>query len=123
MPNIGAPELIIVGIILVLLFGATRLPATAKGLGQALRLFKKEIREDDEKKPEVTAAVQPVQQPVQPASVGQPVQAVQQQPVQQAPVQQAPVQQQPVQQAPVQSNGATAAPAPDQSAVQPGNQA
>lgn len=107
MPNIGAPELIIVGIILVLLFGATRLPATAKGLGQALRLFKKEIREDDEKKPEVTAGPQqPVQQPVQPASVGQPVQAAQQQPVQQPPVQQ---------------NGTTD-PAPDQSAVKPGNQ-
>jgi sec-independent protein translocase protein TatA len=122
MPNIGAPELIIIGIILVLLFGATRLPATAKGLGQALRLFKKEISDDDEKKPEVAAAPQ---QPVQPASVGQPVQQqpVQQAPVQQAPVQQQPVQQQPVQQAPiqpqpVQQNGTT-----DQSAVQPGNQA
>jgi sec-independent protein translocase protein TatA len=110
MPNIGAPELIIVGIILVLLFGATRLPATAKGLGQALRLFKKEIREDEDKKPEVTAGPQqPVQQPVEPASVGQPVQAVQQQPVQ------------PVQQQPVQQNG-TSEPAPDESAVKPGNQ-
>ena len=99
MPNIGAPELIIIGVILVLLFGATRLPATAKGLGQALKLFKKEIRDDDEKKPEVAATPQ---QPVQPASVGQPVQTVQQQPVQQ--------------------NG-TADPAPDQSAVKPGNQA
>jgi sec-independent protein translocase protein TatA len=119
MPNIGAPELIIIGIILVLLFGATRLPATAKGLGQALRLFKKEISADDEKKPEVAAAPQ---QPVQPASVGQPVQ---QQPVQQAPIQQQPVQpapvQQPVQQ-PIQQNGTTD-PAADQSAVQPGNQA
>jgi sec-independent protein translocase protein TatA len=46
--DIGAPELVIIGIIIVLLFGATRLPATAKGLGQALRLFKKEIRADDE---------------------------------------------------------------------------
>jgi sec-independent protein translocase protein TatA len=119
MPNIGAPELIIIGIILVLLFGATRLPATAKGLGQALKLFKKEIRDDDEQKPAVAAAPQ---QPVQPASVGQPVQTVQQQPVQQAPVQQAPVQQQPVQPAPVQQNG-TADTASDQSAVQPGNQA
>jgi sec-independent protein translocase protein TatA len=118
MPNIGAPELIIIGIILVLLFGATRLPATAKGLGQALKLFKKEIRDDDEPKPAVGAAPQ---QPVQPASVGQPVQQapVQQQPVQQAPVQQA--QQAPVQQAPVQQNGTTD-PAADQSAVQPGNQ-
>ncbi len=48
MGDIGAPELLIIGIVIVLLFGATRLPATAKGLGQALRLFKKEIRADDE---------------------------------------------------------------------------
>jgi len=46
--DIGAPELVIIGIVIVLLFGATRLPATAKGLGQALRLFKKEIHADDE---------------------------------------------------------------------------
>jgi sec-independent protein translocase protein TatA len=56
--DIGAPELIIIGIVIVLLFGATRLPATAKGLGQALRLFKKEIRADDE--------------PAKPAAVEQP---------------------------------------------------
>lgn len=47
MGDIGALELLIIGIVLVLLFGASRLPATAKGLGQALRLFKKEIREDE----------------------------------------------------------------------------
>jgi sec-independent protein translocase protein TatA len=63
--DIGAPELLIIGVIIVLLFGATRLPATAKGLGQALRLFKKEIRADDEPaKPaaavaEITAAREP----------------------------------------------------------------
>ena len=121
MPNIGPTELIIIGIILVLLFGATRLPATAKGLGQALKLFKKEIRDDDEKKPEVTAAPQ---QPVQPASVGQPVQQqpYQQQPVQQQPVQPQPVQQQPVQpQQPVQQPPVAPEPA-DQSAIKPGNQ-
>jgi sec-independent protein translocase protein TatA len=55
--DIGAPELVIIGIIIVLLFGATRLPATAKGLGQALRLFKKEIRADDE--PATPAATAP----------------------------------------------------------------
>lgn len=57
MGDIGAPELLIIGVVIVLLFGATRLPATAKGLGQALRLFKKEIRADDE--PAKPAAVAP----------------------------------------------------------------
>jgi sec-independent protein translocase protein TatA len=114
MPNIGAPELIIVGIILVLLFGATRLPATAKGLGQALRLFKKEVREDDEdKKPEVTAAPQQQVQPPQQAPV-YPAQAPVQ-PPQQAPVYPA--------QAPVQQQNGQSEPVQDQSAVKPGNQA
>lgn len=99
MPNIGPTELIIIGIIVVLLFGATRLPATAKGLGQALKLFKKEIRDDEDKPqaPEVTAQQHPAQL--------------------QAPVQQAPIQQVPVQPSPNQ-------PQQDQprSAVTPGNQ-
>lgn len=63
MPNLGPTELLIIGVVLVLLFGATRLPQTAKGLGQALKIFKKEVRDDD-KPAEVQAA--PVQQaPVQ----------------------------------------------------------
>ncbi len=133
MPNIGPTELIIIGIIVVLLFGATRLPATAKGLGQALKLFKKEIRDDEDKPqtPEVTAQQQPtqVQPPVQvqqaPAQPsyqqapqnGYDPQAYQQNPAPQAPVHQAPIQQVPVQQAPNQ-------PQQDQprSAVTPGNQ-
>lgn len=55
MGDIGAPELLIIGVVIVLLFGATRLPATAKGLGQALRLFKKEIRDDEPAKPVAAA--------------------------------------------------------------------
>lgn len=47
MPTLGPTELIIIGVVLVLLFGATRLPQTAKGLGQALKIFKKEVRDDE----------------------------------------------------------------------------
>jgi sec-independent protein translocase protein TatA len=113
MPNLGPTELIIIGLIVVLLFGASRLPATAKGLGQALRLFKKEIRDDKEESAEVEAAKTATQAPVQQVPV-------QQVPVQQAPVQQAPVQQAPVQPAPVQPVAADGSSAP--SAVRPGNQ-
>lgn len=56
MPNLGPTELIIIGVVLVLLFGATRLPQTAKGLGQALKIFKKEIRDDDRPQAEVAQA-------------------------------------------------------------------
>ena len=59
MGDIGAPELLIIGVVIVLLFGATRLPATAKGLGQALRLFKKEIRDDDVPATSATTATAP----------------------------------------------------------------
>ncbi|WP_243062933.1 Sec-independent protein translocase subunit TatA [Humibacter sp. RRB41] len=41
----------IILLIIVLLFGATRLPALARSIGQSTRIFKKEIREsqkDDE---------------------------------------------------------------------------
>lgn len=42
----GVHLLIILGII-VLLFGATKLPALAKGLGQSINVFKKEMGTDD----------------------------------------------------------------------------
>jgi sec-independent protein translocase protein TatA len=60
MPNLGPTELIIIGVVLVLLFGATRLPQTAKGLGQALKIFKKEIRDED--KPQADDPPQPINQ-------------------------------------------------------------
>lgn len=60
----GAPELIIIGLVLVLLFGAKKLPDTARALGQSLRLFKKETtklhEEDDARAAQAAAASQPV---------------------------------------------------------------
>ncbi len=44
----GIHLLIILGIV-VLLFGATKLPALAKGLGQSINIFKKEMGSDDKK--------------------------------------------------------------------------
>ena len=51
MPNIGGPELIIVLVVVLLLFGSTRLPKLARSMGEASREFKKGINErgeDDE---------------------------------------------------------------------------
>ncbi|GAB3430956.1 Sec-independent protein translocase family protein [Flindersiella endophytica] len=47
MGDIGPSELLITGLVIVLLFGATRLPKAAKGLGQAIRVFRQELRHDD----------------------------------------------------------------------------
>jgi sec-independent protein translocase protein TatA len=49
--NLGAPELIIILIVVLLLFGSTRLPKLARSLGQASKEFKKGIndgKDDDE---------------------------------------------------------------------------
>ena len=45
MPIIGTPELILILVILVFLFGATRLRGLAKGLGESVREFRKATKE------------------------------------------------------------------------------
>ena len=54
MSGIGAPEILIILVILVLLFGAKKLPELARGSGRALRIFKAETKglldEDDDVK-------------------------------------------------------------------------
>jgi sec-independent protein translocase protein TatA len=41
--SLGFPELMIILVILLLLFGARRLPELAKGLGQSIRAFKQGV--------------------------------------------------------------------------------
>ena len=51
MPNIGWTELIIVIFLVLLLFGANKLPDLARSMGRSARIFKsevKEMREEDE---------------------------------------------------------------------------
>jgi sec-independent protein translocase protein TatA len=44
MGQIGAPEIILILLVLVLLFGARKLPELARGSGRALRIFKAETK-------------------------------------------------------------------------------
>jgi sec-independent protein translocase protein TatA len=46
--NLGPTELIIVLLIMLLIFGGTRLPQLAKGLGESVKNFKKAVNEDDD---------------------------------------------------------------------------
>ncbi len=45
---LGYQELLVVLVILLLLFGSTRLPQVAKGLGKSIREFKKGVGEGDD---------------------------------------------------------------------------
>jgi sec-independent protein translocase protein TatA len=45
---------LIVLFVVVLLFGPRRLPELAKGMGEAIREFKKAINSSDQQKPEIT---------------------------------------------------------------------
>ncbi|CAL9524595.1 Sec-independent protein translocase protein TatA [Actinosynnema sp. ALI-1.44] len=103
MGNLGATELIIIAVVIILLFGAKKLPDMARSLGRSAKILKAEtkgLRDDDQPQdtpPQATAAPQQlppaqpqqvVQQPVaQPQQVSQPAQPQPQvaQPIEQSP--------------------------------------
>ena len=45
MGNLGLPELIIILIIIIMIFGANRLPEIGRGIGKGIRNFKESTRE------------------------------------------------------------------------------
>jgi sec-independent protein translocase protein TatA len=65
MPNIRGPELLILVLIIVILFGAKRLPDVARSMGRSMRIFKTETKGlvesetvQDDKPAELTAEQQ-----------------------------------------------------------------
>jgi sec-independent protein translocase protein TatA len=44
MPSIGWPELIIIAVIVLLLFGAKKLPEIARSVGESVREFQKGVQ-------------------------------------------------------------------------------
>ena len=49
---IGAQELIVILVVVVLLFGGTKIPELMKGLGKGIKEFKNASKDDDEPKKE-----------------------------------------------------------------------
>lgn len=76
MPNLGATEIILIIFVLVLLFGAKKLPELARGSGRALRIFKSETKglmdDDDEVTPSTGSTSTQAQLPPGTGTVAQP---------------------------------------------------
>jgi len=45
VPNLGLPELLVILVIVVLVFGAGKIPQLGKGLGEGIKNFKDAMRE------------------------------------------------------------------------------
>ncbi|MGA1367079.1 MAG: twin-arginine translocase TatA/TatE family subunit [Blastocatellia bacterium] len=52
--GLGPTELVIILVILLVLFGGSRLPSLAKGLGESIRSFKKGVAEEGDERKDVT---------------------------------------------------------------------
>lgn len=79
----GVPELLIIAVLVILLFGAKKLPDAARSLGRSMRIFKAEVQEMSNDN--AAASVPPAaQQPAQlPQAQAQPTYQVQPQQTQQ----------------------------------------
>lgn len=54
--NLGFPELLVILLIVLLLFGAKRLPEIAKGLGRSIQEFKKGMKDVEKNLEEIKKA-------------------------------------------------------------------
>jgi sec-independent protein translocase protein TatA len=61
MGNLGTPEIMFICLVILVLFGAKRIPEFMQGLGKGVREFKKAARDiqDEIEKPEDTKKIEP----------------------------------------------------------------
>lgn len=71
--SLGFTELILILVIVLIIFGAGKLPQLGEGLGKAIKGFKKSVHEADQIEAEAQAAAQ--QQAAAPAITAPPAQA------------------------------------------------
>lgn len=85
--NLSGPTLLVILFIVLLLFGAPKLPGLAKSLGQSMRILKKEVRNNNDSEGSNSANSE---DPAQPQSPAQSQQVQQPQPPAQSPMQDQP---------------------------------
>lgn len=59
MAGLGVPELAIIFLIIIVLFGANKIPQIGKGLGEGIRNFKKGVKEGDEDHAQISEKTTP----------------------------------------------------------------
>jgi sec-independent protein translocase protein TatA len=47
MPSLGVPELLIILVIVIVLFGASRLAGVGNALGSSIREFRRSVKDDE----------------------------------------------------------------------------
>ncbi|HEV2064399.1 MAG TPA: twin-arginine translocase TatA/TatE family subunit [Thermoanaerobaculia bacterium] len=50
MPNLGVPELLLILLIVIIIFGANKLPQLGRGIGEGFRNFKESLKTGEEGK-------------------------------------------------------------------------
>jgi sec-independent protein translocase protein TatA len=78
--DIGWPEILIIAVVILVLFGSRKMPDAARSLGRSLRILKTEVKglhDDDEPKPSAPAELPaaptqqaPTQQAQSPSTTG-----------------------------------------------------
>jgi sec-independent protein translocase protein TatA len=78
--SLGAPEIAIIGVVIILLFGVGKLGGLGKDLGSSVKEFRKAIKDDDKEKDAPTVQQAQPQQvpPAQPTYAAPPQPPVQQ---------------------------------------------
>ena len=47
LPRVGFPELVVILVIVILIFGANKLPQLGKGIGSAIKNFKEGMKDEN----------------------------------------------------------------------------
>ncbi|MFC0110453.1 Sec-independent protein translocase subunit TatA [Kibdelosporangium aridum] len=72
MGNLGPTELIIIAVVIILLFGAKKMPDMARSLGRSMRIIKAEtkgMKQDDQDAAQATTATATTPAPAAPAQL------------------------------------------------------
>ncbi|MBI2764352.1 MAG: twin-arginine translocase TatA/TatE family subunit [Chloroflexi bacterium] len=65
--SLGAPEIAIIGVVIILLFGVGKLAGLGKDLGSSVKEFRRAIKDEDKEKDAPTVQQAQPQQQIQPA--------------------------------------------------------